>query len=91
MEVVAINDTSDPKTNSHLLKYDTMLGTFKADISHDDNSIIVNGKTVKCTSDRNPENLPWKDWEIDLIIESTGVFTSKEGASKHLTAGAKKF
>nr|WP_199295098.1 MULTISPECIES: type I glyceraldehyde-3-phosphate dehydrogenase [unclassified Trichocoleus] len=90
MEVVAINDTSDPKTNSHLLKYDTMLGTFKADISHDDNSIIVNGKTVKCTSDRNPENLPWKDWEIDLIIESTGVFTSKEGASKHLTAGAKK-
>src|SRR4028119_1136520 len=90
IEVVAINDTSDPRTNAHLLKYDTMLGTFKADISHDDNSIIVNGKTVKCTSDRNPENLPWKEWDIDLIIESTGVFTSKEGASKHLKAGAKK-
>ena len=91
IDLVAINDTSDPKTNAHLLKYDTMLGTLKnADISADDNSIIVNGKTVKCTSDRNPENLPWKDWQIDLIIESTGVFTSKEGASKHLKAGAKK-
>jgi glyceraldehyde-3-phosphate dehydrogenase (NAD(P)) len=91
IDIVAINDTSDPKTNAHLLKYDTMLGTLKnVDISADDNSIIVNGKTVKCTSDRNPENLPWKEWEIDLIIESTGVFTSKEGSSKHLTAGAKK-
>ena len=91
IDLVAINDTSDPKTNAHLLKYDTMLGTLKgADISADDNSIIINGKTIKCTSDRNPENLPWKDWEIDLIIESTGVFTSKEGATKHLNAGAKK-
>jgi glyceraldehyde-3-phosphate dehydrogenase (NAD(P)) len=91
IDLVAINDTSDPRTNAHLLKYDTMLGTLKdAEISADDNSIIVNGKTVKCTSDRNPENLPWKDWEIDLIIESTGVFTSREGASKHLNAGAKK-
>ncbi|HEY9300719.1 MAG TPA: type I glyceraldehyde-3-phosphate dehydrogenase [Phormidium sp.] len=89
-EVVGINDTSDPKTNAHLLKYDTMLGTFGADVSADANSIILNGKTIKCVSDRNPENLPWKDWEIDLVIESTGVFTSKEGASKHLTAGAKK-
>ena len=91
IELVAINDTSDPKTNAHLLKYDTMLGTLKnADISADENSITINGKTVKCVSDRNPENLPWKDWGIDLIIESTGVFTSKEGASKHLNAGAKK-
>ena len=91
IDLVAINDTSDPRTNAHLLRYDTMLGTLRGvDISADDNSIIVNGKTVKCTSDRNPENLPWKDWEIDLIIESTGVFTSKEGASKHLNAGAKK-
>lgn len=91
IDLVAINDTSDPKTNAHLLKYDTMLGTLKnADISADENSIIVNGKTVKCTSDRNPENLPWKEWEIDLVIESTGVFTSREGATKHLNAGAKK-
>jgi glyceraldehyde-3-phosphate dehydrogenase (NAD(P)) len=68
-----------------------MLGKLKdVDITADDNSIIVNGKTIKCVSDRNPENLPWKDWEIDLIIEATGVFTSKEGALKHVNAGAKK-
>ncbi|MBW4632616.1 MAG: type I glyceraldehyde-3-phosphate dehydrogenase [Iphinoe sp. HA4291-MV1] len=91
IDLVAINDTSDPKTNAHLLKYDSMLGKLKdVDISADDNSIIVNGKTIKCVSDRNPENLPWKDWEIDLIIEATGVFTSREGATKHLNAGAKK-
>jgi len=89
-EVVGINDTSDPKTNAHLLKYDSMLGTFDADISADANSLTVNGKTVKCVSDRNPLNLPWAEWEVDLIIESTGVFVTEEGASKHLTAGAKK-
>ncbi|MHC5595525.1 MAG: type I glyceraldehyde-3-phosphate dehydrogenase, partial [Nostoc sp.] len=76
---------------AHLLKYDSMLGKIKgAEISADDNSIIVNGKTIKCVSDRNPENLPWRDWGIDLIIEATGVFTSKEGALKHVNAGAKK-
>ncbi|NJL64701.1 MAG: type I glyceraldehyde-3-phosphate dehydrogenase [Methylacidiphilales bacterium] len=91
IELVAINDTSDPKTNAHLLKYDTMLGKIKnAEITADDNSIIMNGKTVKCVSDRNPENLPWKEWGIDLIIEATGVFTSKDGAMKHVKAGAKK-
>jgi len=69
-----------------------MLGKLddRFEISADDNSITVNGKTIKCTSDRNPENLPWKEWEIDLIIESTGVFTSREGATKHINAGAKK-
>ncbi len=90
LEVVGLNDTSDPKTNAHLLKYDSMLGKFDADISADDNSIIVNGKTVKCYSDRNPLNLPWAEWGVDLIIESTGVFVDYEGASKHLAAGAKK-
>ncbi len=91
IDLIAINDTSDPRTNAHLLKYDTMLGKLHGvDISADDNSITVNGKTVKCVSDRNPENLPWKEWEIDLIIESTGVFISKEGATKHINAGAKK-
>jgi glyceraldehyde-3-phosphate dehydrogenase (NAD(P)) len=91
IDLIAINDTSDPRTNAHLLKYDSMLGKLKnADITADDNSIIANGKTVKCVSDRNPENLPWKEWGIDLIIEATGVFTSKEGAMKHVNAGAKK-
>lgn len=91
LEVIGVNDTSDPKTNAHLLKYDSMLGTLKnTDISADENSITVNGKTIKCVSDRNPLNLPWADWGIDLIIESTGVFVTEEGASKHLQAGAKK-
>ncbi|HBQ98189.1 MULTISPECIES: type I glyceraldehyde-3-phosphate dehydrogenase [unclassified Roseofilum] len=90
LEVVGINDTSDPRTNAHLLKYDSMLGTFDADISADENSLTVNGKTVKCVSDRNPLNLPWAEWGVDLIIESTGVFVTEEGASKHLQAGAKK-
>ncbi len=90
IEVVGINDTSDPATNAHLLKYDTMLGKFDADISCTENTITVNGKTIKCVSDRNPDNLPWKEWDIDLVIESTGVFITHAGASRHVKAGAKK-
>ncbi|PSN17192.1 type I glyceraldehyde-3-phosphate dehydrogenase [filamentous cyanobacterium CCP5] len=90
LDLVAINDTSDPKTNSHLLRYDSMLGRLTDDIRPGEDSIIVNGKTIKCCSDRNPNNLPWKAWDIDLVIESTGVFRSAEGASRHIEAGAKK-
>ncbi len=90
LDVVAINDTSDPQTNSHLLKYDSMLGRLDADIQAGEDSLIVNGKTIKCCSDRNPNNLPWKAWDIDLVIESTGVFRSVEGASRHIEAGATK-
>lgn len=90
LEIVAVNDTSDPDTNAHLLKYDSMLGKLDADISADESSLMVNGKVIKCTSDRNPENLPWGAWDIDLIIESTGVFRTRETAGKHITAGAKK-
>lgn len=90
LELVGINDTSDPKTNAHLLRYDSMLGIFDADIKADTNSLIINGQTVKCVSDRNPLNLPWKEWDIDLVIESTGVFRDQKGAGKHLQAGAKK-
>ena len=90
LELVGLNDTSDPKTNAHLLKHDTMLGILDADIGHDTNSLIVNGNTIKCVSDRNPLNLPWKEWDIDIVIESTGVFRDAEGAGKHLQAGAKK-
>lgn len=90
LDIVAINDTSDPQTNSHLLKYDSMLGRLDADIQAGEDSLIVNGKTIKCCSDRNPNNLPWKAWDIDLVIESTGVFRSAEGASRHIEAGAKK-
>lgn len=90
LELVGINDTSDPKTNAHLLRYDSMLGILDADIKADTNSLIVNGKTIKCVSDRNPLNLPWKEWDVDIVIESTGVFRDKDGAGKHLQAGAKK-
>lgn len=90
LEVVGINDTSDPGTNAHLLRYDSMLGKLDADISADENSITVNGKTIKCVSDRNPLNLPWAEWNVDLVIEATGVFVTNEGASKHIQAGAKK-
>jgi glyceraldehyde-3-phosphate dehydrogenase (NAD(P)) len=67
-----------------------MLGKLSADIDSDDNSIIVNGKTIKCYSDRNPLNLPWDAWGVDLVIEATGVFIDGEGAGKHIAAGAKK-
>ena len=82
IDVVGINVTSDPKTCAHLLKYDSILGQIKdAEISHSDDTFIINGKTIKCFSDRNPLNLPWKEWGIDLVIESTGVFNTDVGAS----------
>ncbi len=91
LEVVGINDTSDPKTNAHLLTYDSMLGRIRdAEISAAEGAIVVNGRTIKCYSDRNPSNLPWAEWGVDLVIESTGVFVTKEAAEKHLEAGARK-
>ncbi|HIK27940.1 MAG: type I glyceraldehyde-3-phosphate dehydrogenase [Oscillatoriaceae bacterium SKW80] len=90
IDLVGINDTSDPKTNAHLLKYDSMLGKLDADVTADENSITVNGHTIKCVSDRNPLNLPWGEWGVDLVIEATGVFVDYAGASKHIEAGAKK-
>ena len=90
LDLVAVNNTSDPRINTHLLKYDSLLGRLDADISYDSDSMTVNGNKIKCYSDRNPSNLPWKDWGIDLVIESTGVFNSEEGASRHIEAGAKK-
>lgn len=90
LDLVAVNNTSDPRINTHLLKYDSLLGTLDADISYDADTMTVNGNVIKCYSDRNPNNLPWKDWGIDLVIESTGVFNSEEGASRHIEAGAKK-
>ncbi len=67
-----------------------MMGKFQGEVTADDNTITINGNVIKCCSDRNPENLPWKEWDIDLVIESTGVFVTKEGAAKHIKAGAKK-
>jgi len=91
MEVVAINDTSGIKTAAHLLKYDSILGTFDADVEVTaDDEISVNGKPIKVVSSRNPLELPWKELGIDIVVEATGVFIDKEGAGKHIEAGAKK-
>lgn len=87
---VAINDLADAKTLAHLLKYDSNFGRFKGEIEAKDDAIIVNGKKVKTLSQRDPTQLPWKDLDVYLVIESTGRFRSRELASKHLQAGAEK-
>ncbi|MGB9959473.1 MAG: type I glyceraldehyde-3-phosphate dehydrogenase [Candidatus Bathyarchaeales archaeon] len=90
IDFVAINDVTDAKTLAHLLKYDSVHGRFNADIQVKDNSIIVNGKELKVLSQKDPAQLPWKDLDVYLAVESTGLFTKREDASKHLQAGAKK-
>jgi glyceraldehyde 3-phosphate dehydrogenase len=90
LEVVAINDLSAPSMLAYLLKYDSIQGTFNANISHSENMLIVNGKSIAVYSERIPQNLPWAKLHIDLVLECTGIFESKEKASAHLTAGAKK-
>ncbi|MBU5675446.1 type I glyceraldehyde-3-phosphate dehydrogenase [Alkaliphilus sp. MSJ-5] len=89
-DIVAINDLTDPKTLAHLLKYDSLFGKFNGEIDYKDNAIIVNGKEIKIFAERDPENLPWSELGVDIVIESTGIFRSKKDASKHITAGAKK-
>ena len=88
--VVAINDLTDNKTLAHLLRYDSSQGILKADVSYDDAHLIVNGHKIHATAQRNPEELPWKEYGVDVVLESTGFFASQEGAQKHLSAGAKK-
>ena len=88
--IVAINDLSDPRTLAHLFKYDTVHRGFKGSVSHDDEAIIINGKRILILAEKNPEALPWKSMNIDLVIESTGKFTNLAGASKHLHSGAKQ-
>ncbi|MEK7083614.1 MAG: type I glyceraldehyde-3-phosphate dehydrogenase, partial [Patescibacteria group bacterium] len=90
LQVVAINDLTDTKTLAHLLKYDTAYPDFPHKISHDERHIIVDGKKVEAFAEKDPAKLPWKKLKIDVVIESTGRFTSQEGASLHITAGAKK-
>lgn len=88
--VVAINDLTDNKTLAHLLKYDSTQGKFASEVSYDDNYLIVDGHKIHATAERDPAALPWKEWNVDVVLESTGFFTSREGAGKHLEAGAKK-
>lgn len=88
-EIVAINDLTDAKVLAHLLKYDSVHGIFNADVSTKDNTLVVDGKEIKIFAETSPEKLPWKDLNVDIVIESTGRFTDRAGAEKHLSAGAK--
>ncbi len=90
VEVVAINDLTDTKTLAHLLKYDSVHGRFNGTVSSDDQNLIVNGKAIRIYAEKDPANLPWGTLGVDVVLESTGIFTSPEGAGKHITAGAKK-
>lgn len=87
-EIVAINDLTDAPSLAHLLKYDSVHGIFKADVTVKDSSLFVDGKEIKIFAETAPEKLPWKDLKVDVVIESTGRFTDRPGAEKHLAAGA---
>ncbi len=90
LEVVAINDLTDTKTLAHLLKYDSSYGIYNKEISFTEDSLIVDGKKIKVFAEKEPQNLPWKDLGIDVVLECSGVFTEIESAKKHLDTGAKK-
>ncbi len=94
-EVVGINDITDTKTLAYLLKYDSIHRRFPGEVGHDDQSIIVGGKKIKAMAIKDPATLPWKDLGVDVVLESTGIFTARGGAGKsgyasHLDAGARK-
>jgi len=89
-EIMAINDLTDAATLAHLLKYDSVHGRFDGEISYDAESITVDGKRIRVLSEKDPAGLPWGELGVDVVIESTGHFRTREGASKHLTAGARK-
>ncbi|MEN9660279.1 MAG: hypothetical protein RLZZ443_208 [Actinomycetota bacterium] len=90
LEIVAVNDLSDPASLAHLLKYDSITGRLNQDVSVDGQNIIVGGNVIKVLAERNPEDLPWGELGVDIVIESTGRFTEAEKASAHIKAGAKK-
>ena len=90
LELVAINDLTESKTLAHLLKYDSIYGIYRKAVKASENSLVVDGKEFRVFAEKDPKNLPWKELKIDIVIESSGVFTDYEGAKKHLEAGAKK-
>ncbi len=90
LQYIAINDLTDAMTLAYLLKYDSIHGTLKADVQPRDHHLVVDGKTIEVLAKKDPKELPWKDLGVDLVIESTGRFTDREGASRHLSAGAKR-
>ncbi|MEM0359880.1 MAG: type I glyceraldehyde-3-phosphate dehydrogenase [Candidatus Diapherotrites archaeon] len=90
INVVAVNDLGDAKTMAHLFKYDSVFGKFPGEVKAGDGEISINGKKIKVFSERDPEKLPWASLGVEIVLESTGVFTKKEDCSKHLKAGAKR-
>jgi glyceraldehyde 3-phosphate dehydrogenase len=90
IDIVIINDLTDAKTLAHLLKYDSIHRKFDGEVKAEGNNLIINGKTIKVVSIKDPENLPWKENNIDIVVECTGHFLDKESANKHIIAGAKK-
>lgn len=90
IHIVAINDLGDVKTNAHLTQYDSTHGKFPATVTVSDNELVINGDHIRVTAERDPKKLPWKELDIDIVFECTGLFTSKEKAAMHLEAGAKK-
>jgi glyceraldehyde 3-phosphate dehydrogenase len=89
-EIVAVNASGDLATNAHLTKFDTVHGRFATDVSHDEKNLIVDGDVIPFFSTRDPRELPWRELNVDLVLECTGAFTSKEKCQLHLDAGAKK-
>ena len=90
LDIVAVNDITDAKTLAHLLKYDSVHGAFKGTVEAKDQSLVVNGKEIKVLASKDPAALPWKDLGVEVVVESTGRFTDRASAAKHLEAGAKK-
>ena len=90
IEIVAINDLGDTEFNAHLTKYDSVHGRFNGKVSVDNDTLVINGDVIKTTSERDPRNLPWAALKVDVVYECTGLFTSREKASAHIEAGAKK-
>lgn len=90
VEIVAVNDLADTETLAHLFKYDSIHGGYKGTIEVEQNKVIIDGQSIAFSKEKSPANLPWKDLKVDIVIESTGFFRTKETASMHLTAGAKK-
>jgi len=90
LDIVGINCLMTPEQTAHLLKWDSSHGKYKYDVEPTDTGIVVNGKSIKIYGDRNPENIPWKEWGVDLVMECTGAFKKKEDIEKHMKAGAKK-
>ena len=90
IEVIAVNDLTDTATLAHLLKYDSVHGRFDGEVHVEGDALVVDGKGMKVLAERDPERLPWKDLGVDIVLESTGIFTQRDKAALHLSAGAKK-